>query len=99
MQQIYRPWLVTAAGLEFLCLDGLEKDLSLVDLLPQLAVMLRELILLLFCLDLLMLGEVRKVIAFLHYLLLEAQLLLLLLLSYLGAVVLLQHSFHQVNWL
>lgn len=58
VQQVYRPRLVTTAGLEFLCLNGLEKDLSLVDLLPQLAVMLRELILLLLCLDLLMLGEV-----------------------------------------
>ena len=59
--------------------------------------MLRELLLLLLGLDLLVLREVREVVALLHYLLPEAHPLLLLLLRHLGAVVLLQHPFHQLS--
>lgn len=46
-----------AVGLEFFCFDGLDKDLSLVDLLSQQAVMLQVLLLLLLGLDLLVLRE------------------------------------------
>ena len=59
--------------------------------------MLRELLLLLLGLDLLVLREVREVVALLHYLLPEAHPLLLLLLRHLGAVVLLQHPLHQLS--